>query len=136
MARLIAILMLGLGLVAGCAGGDSYVLIGGAEAASTAGTLEVEREAERTLLTIHLEFLPSPEQRQADLSTYVVWFITPQGKAIRGGKLVYEAAKREGHAELEGPAAPYELLVTAESQESPQQPSEFRVIAEPIVESR
>lgn len=132
MARLLAILWLNLGLWSGCAGSDSYLLIGGAEAASTAGVLEVTRGNTSTGVEIHLEFLPAPNQRQPDLTHYVVWFLKPEGQAIRAGLLTYEPRTREGNATFSGPPAPFELLITAEHGDSPAKPSEDRVLVEEV----
>lgn len=119
---------------AACGGGDRYVLIGDASAASTAGILEVAEDDDGSDVTLHLEFLAAPGQRDPALTHYAVWFVTKQGHAEHGGSLAYDSKQRTGDLQLRGPALPFEVLVTAETTSDPKQPSEYRILAQAVTE--
>jgi len=132
MARL-TLTLLALGaFAAGCSSSDRYVLIGNANSASSAGLLKVDADSSGSDITVHLEFLPAPSQRDPEHTQYVVWFATPDGNATVGAALPYKRDHRSADLELRGPPPPYELFVTAEAAEIPERPSADRVLSQAV----
>lgn len=116
----------------GCAGGTEYVVIGGANAPSVAGTLEVAASEQGSDVEVALSFASPPESLGAGLTQYVAWALPPSGPAQRIVTLAYAADERSATGSGSGPSLPFTLLVTAEASPAPESPSEHVVLEKPL----
>jgi outer membrane protein OmpA-like peptidoglycan-associated protein len=95
-----------------------------------AGDAKVESKTGRLQIDANLRGLESPNNFGLEYLTYVLWAITPQGRASNLGEVVVKDGKSEMHATTELQA--FGLIVTAEPYFAVTQPSDL-VVAENIV---
>ena len=119
-------------VVSACAGGNDYVVIGGARVPSTAGLLTVDADEGSSELELTMEFLPAPQTLSHKLTHYVAWILPTQGDPVRLGALHYVARERTASLSAKGIGVPYTVVVTAESSATPSTPS-AHVVSETAV---
>lgn len=114
--------------ISACAGGTQYILLGAAQAPSSAGQLTIDDSDQGSDVSISLQFL-SPPRMVADKATeFVIWANLGQGIHKRLGTLTYDEATRTGTLSASAPARPFTLLITAEANNAVAGPSD-RIIA-------
>jgi hypothetical protein len=102
------------------------VVIGTARAPSTSGIIEVDDiDGGSALVTVHLEHLHPPNRLADDYKSYVVWFESPNGSAIRAGELRYDVDARTGDLAETSPMHSFVVKVTAERDDTSSTPSDF-----------
>ena len=89
-------------LLSACAGGDEYIVIGGARVPSTAGLLTVDADDDSSELELSMEFLPAPQTLSHKLTHYVAWILPRQGSPVRLGALHYVARERTARLSAKG----------------------------------
>lgn len=116
----------------GC-GGDRYILIGTAQAPSTAGFATITAKTDSsTRVLVHLEHLHPVDSLDPALHAYVVWFEDGNRPAVRAGSLRYRREERIGELEATSPYRKFVVKVTAEANDTPSAPSGFVVASEQI----
>lgn len=114
----------------GCAGASELALRGTAQSRAAEGTAELEElDDGRILVTLEMQKLPRPRQLGADLTTYLVWFLPPDGEAEKAGVLQYDDVSRSGYLVESTPMSRFGIRVTAERSPDVDRPSEH-VVAE------
>lgn len=117
-------LLLFVGL--GCGADGRFVVIGTARAPSTSGIIEVDDiDGGSTLVTVHLEHLHPPNRLAEDFKSYVVWFESEDGSALRAGELRYDPDARTGDLAETSPMTSFVVKVTAERAKTSSTPSDF-----------
>ena len=115
--------------VAACGGGSVIPLETTPRTPAAVGSLEVQKGPnQNTVGTLQVEHLAPPQQIRDDLSVYVAW-VRPVGanEWQNVGQLVI-GEQREGRLEVRVPLEQLELSVSAESDGSATNPSEFVVL--------
>jgi hypothetical protein len=121
--------------IVGCNRPADYALVGSAYVPAAQGDIEVEKvDKGQILLSLTLDQLVAPERIEAGLKHYVVWFAPVGEDPTRQGILEYDAAKQTGRASIVTSWREFEVQVTAESTETPNQPSDFVVTSQAIRE--
>ncbi len=117
------------GSVFGCAGSNEYTVIGTARAAGADGKIQVETvEGGNQLVTLEVTNLPPPSRLGADLTMYVVWFISGGQPPVVAGTLGYDADSRKGKMMATTPLKNFRVVVTAERSRDATAPSEVVVV--------
>ena len=119
---------LGLALTLAC-GGSPVLLETTPRTPAAVGTVDVKHEANNnTVGKLRVEHLAPPQELRSDLSVYVAW-VRPVGASEwqNVGQLVV-GEEREGTLELRVPHQQFELSVSAESDGTVTNPSEFVVM--------
>jgi hypothetical protein len=96
-----------------------------APSATGKGTIEPKRGA--TLLDLRFDELPPPTRFGAQYLTYVVWAISPEGRAQNLGELILDGSD-EGRLRTSTPLQTFALIVTAEPYYSVSQPGNVVVL--------
>jgi len=96
-----------------------------ASPASGKGRIELKRGA--TLLDLRFQNLPSPNRFGPQYLTYVVWAITPDGRAQNLGELFRDTADK-GRLSTSTSLQTFAMIVTAEPYYSVSQPSDVVVL--------
>lgn len=120
---------LSLVLALGCGGGASIPLETTPRTPAAVGTLDVDRGPnDNTVGKLHVEHLAPAQALRGDLSVYVAW-VRPTGASNwqNVGQLLI-GEDREGSVEVRVPHDQFELSVSAESDGSARNPSEFVVL--------
>src|SRR4051812_41043430 len=112
-------------------GGSTKVDLRGTDLMSSAvGEARVESKTGRLQIDAKLRGMDSPSKFGLEYLTYVLWAITPQGRASNLGEVVVHDGKAEMHATTELQA--FGLIVTAEPYFAVTLPSDL-VVAENLV---
>ena len=94
------------------------------EAASTTGTLSVERvEGGQRLVVVQLSDLPPPERIAPGLKEFVVWLSSPSGKPQNAGALEYDRAHQSGSLLATTSLGTFTVTVTGERDPGARSPS-------------
>ncbi len=90
------------------------------------GEVKVESKTGATKVQVDVDKMPPAQSLGPDLLTYVVWAITPEGRAENLGELMLDGdhARLQGATELQS----FGLIVTAEPYYAVSQPSDFVVM--------
>jgi hypothetical protein len=121
--------------IVGCNRPADYALVGSAYVPAAQGDIEVEKvDKGQILLTLTLDQLVAPERIEPGLKSYVVWFAPVGEDPTRQGALKYDAAKQTGRASIVTSWREFEVQITAESTDTPSQPSDFVITSQEIRE--
>jgi hypothetical protein len=122
--------------VAGCNRPADYALVGSAYVPAAQGDIEVEKvDKGQILLTFEVDQLLAPDRIEPSLTHYVVWFAPVGEDPTRQGVLQYDPAARVGRASFVTSWREFEVRITAESTDTPSQPSDFVVASQDIREN-
>jgi hypothetical protein len=102
-------------------------------APSATGKGKIEPRRGATLLDLRFDNLPAPSRFGPQYLTYVVWSISPEGRAQNLGELILDGSDK-GKLTASTPLQTFALIVTAEPYFSVTQPSDV-VVAENVVTS-
>jgi hypothetical protein len=128
---LIAILM-----IASCNALADYALVGSGYVPAAHGEIEIEKiDKQQILVTVILDHLGPPEQIEPGLTHYIVWFSAPGELPLRQQALEYDADTRAGRASIPTSLREFELQITAENGDTPNQPSDLVVASQQIREN-
>lgn len=132
--RLISLMV--LSMIASCNPPADYALVGSAYVPATQGEIDIDKSSgDEILITVTLDHLLPPGKLEDGLTHYVVWF-TPIGEyPLRQQALDYDAEAQVGRAAIATSLREFELQITAESSESPNQPSDLLVASQKIREN-
>jgi hypothetical protein len=100
-------------------------------ASSAKGEATVEPKRGSTLVNMKFERLPEPGRFGAQYLTYVVWAISPEGRAHNLGELILDGSQK-GKLRSSTPLQTFAMIVTAEPYFSVAQPSDV-VVMENVV---
>lgn len=118
-------------LLTGCMTGRPDVNLQSTERnPGTVGTVDLSADKNgNTVAEVKMEHLPMPSTLSPELSTYVVW-ARPAGadQFVNMGQVAIDPGDRDGRTFLRVPYTSFELLVTAESAPTVQEPSEYRIL--------
>ena len=95
-------------------------------APTAAGTAKVSSELTSTQIKAKFEGLPSPSQFGPEYLTYVLWAVSPEGRASNLGEVLLKNGK--GSLKVTEPLQAFALVVTAEPYFAVTQPSEVVVM--------
>jgi len=127
---LIAVLM-----IASCNALADYALVGSAYVPAAHGEIDIEKiDRQQILVTVILDHLVPPEQIELGLTHYVVWFSAAGELPVRQQTLEYDAEVRIGRAAIPTSLREFELQITAENGDAPNQPSDLVVASQQIRE--
>ncbi len=128
--------LIAVSMIASCNPPGDYALVGSAYVPSTDGQIDVEKiDRKEILITVTLDHLLSPERIELGLTHYIVWF-TPVGEnPVRQRALDYDAETQVGRASIPTALREFEVQITAESSETPNQPSGLLVASQKIREN-
>ena len=128
-------LLTALIVLASCAARADYALVGSAEVPGTHGDIKVEKiDRGQLLVTLVLDNLSPPEQLEDSLTSYVLWFQEDGQAPVLKGVLDYDSEERVGRGMATTSLRVFRLLVTGESTEEPEAPSDLVVAAQRIDE--
>jgi len=99
---------------------------GTALAPTASGMAKVSSEATTTQIKAKFEGLPDPTQFGPEYLTYVLWAISPEGRAANLGEILLK--KGHGKVEVTEPLQSFGLVVTAEPYFAVAQPSNVVVM--------
>jgi hypothetical protein len=120
----LALLGVGLGVMAAACGNDRFIVVGTATAASTSGFVEVEDDDSAGAdLLIHMEHLQPAVHVDATAKHYVVWLEAGNGAPRRAGVLSYDPDERIGELRTRSPFLDFMVKITAEPTAEPTAPS-------------
>ena len=109
-------------------GGSTKVdLLGTSLATGASGEAKVEAKPTLTMVEISIKKLPPPSQVGTEFLAYVLWAVSPEGRAVSLGEV---RPKPDGQATLKATSAlqTFSLFVTAEPYPAVRQPSEMLVL--------
>lgn len=95
------------------------------------GEATVENRRGATMIDAHFDHVAPPTRFGSQYLTYVVWAITPDGRAQSVGELVLNGSDK-GHLQASTPFQAFALIVTAEPYFSVSQPSDVVVMENAI----
>jgi len=123
-------------LIASCNALADYALVGSAYVPAAHGEIDIEKiDREQILVTVLLDHLVPPEKVELGLTHYVVWFSAPGDLPVRQQALEYDAESQTGRASIPTSLREFELQITAESSDTPNQPSDLAVASQQIREN-
>ncbi len=132
--RLISLFV--LAMIASCNPPADYALVGSAYVPAAHGDIEIEKiDQEQILVTLTLDHLAPPERIELGLTHYIVWFTPVGGLPMRQRALDYDAETQVGRASIPTSLREFELQVTAENSETPNQPSDLLVASQKVREN-
>ena len=122
-------------MIASCNPPADYALVGSAYVPAAYGQIDIEKiDSDEILITLTLDHLLSPDKIELGLTHYVVWF-TPVGEhPVRQRALDYDPETQVGRASIPTSLREFEAQITAESSETPSQPSDLLVASQKIRE--
>jgi len=122
-------------MIASCNALADYALVGSAYVPAAHGEIDIEKiDKQQILVTVILDHLVPPEQIELGLTHYVVWFSTAGELPVRQQALEYDAEARIGRAAIPTSLREFELQITAENGDAPNQPSDLVVASQQIRE--
>ena len=101
-------------------------LVGSADMPKAIGEVKVESKTGATKIQVDVDKMPAAQTLGEDLLTYVVWAITPEGRAENLGELMLDGdhARLQSATELQS----FGMIVTAEPYYAVTQPSDMVVM--------
>ena len=117
-----------LALALPACGGGSYEIRGTPRMPGVDGVIRVEdAPGTNRMVTVELEHLAPPERLAAGNQYYALWF-RRGSQVIFAGTIEYDQGSRRGRATATTPLQGFEVLVSIESRQNPEQPSSNVVI--------
>ena len=95
--------------------------------ASGTAKVEIKKDAGRTSVDVELQGLTPPSTLGAEFLTYVLWVVTPEGRAGNTGEILIDK-NGQGKLTATTPAQTFSLIVTAEPYFAVRAPSEMVVL--------
>ena len=110
----------------GCAPPADYALVGSAYVPSAHGDIAIEKiDREQIMVEVTLDHLPAPEEVQAGMTYYIVWFAEVGEPPVRKRALDYDGETRVGKTTIATSLLEFDVLVTAEASAGPTEPSDI-----------
>jgi len=132
--RLISLVV--ISMMASCNPPADYALVGSAYVPAAHGQIDVEKiDREEVLVTVTLDHLVPPERIELGLTHFIVWFAPVGEQPLRQRALDYDAETQVGRASIPTALREFEVQVTAENSETPNQPSDLLVASQKIREN-
>lgn len=123
-------------MIASCNPPADYALVGSAYVPAAHGEIDVEKiDREQILITVTLDHLVSPEKVELGLTHYIVWFAPVGEHPLYQQVLHYDAETMVGRASIPTSLREFEVQVTAENSETPDQPSDLLMASQKIREN-
>jgi len=123
-------------LIASCNALADYALVGSAYVPAAHGEIDIEKiDRKQILITVLLDHLVPPDKVELGLTHYVVWFSAPGELPVRQQALEYDAESQTGRASIPTSLREFELQITAENSDTPNQPSDVAVASQQIREN-
>jgi hypothetical protein len=109
--------------------------VGSAYVPAANGEIDVEKiDREQLLITVTLDHLVSPEKVELGLTHYIVWFAPVGEYPLYQRALDYDAETMVGRASIPTSLREFEVQITAENSETPNQPSDLLMASQKIRE--
>ena len=132
--RLISLIV--VSMIASCNPPADYALVGSAYVPAAHGEIEVEKiDGGQILVTVTLDHLVAPEKVELGLTHYIVWFAPIGEHPVYQQALDYDAETQVGRASIPTSWREFEVQVTAENSEKPNQPSDLLMASQKIREN-
>ena len=132
--RLISLIV--VSVIASCNPPADYALVGSAYVPAANGEINVGKiDGKEILITVTLDDLVAPERIELDLTHYIVWFVPVGELPMRQRALDYDAEAQVGRASIPTSLREFEVQITAENSETPNQPSDLLVASQKIREN-
>ena len=129
------ILLMAVLTIAGCNALADYALVGSAYVPAAHGEIDVEKiDRQQILITVILDHLVPPEKIELGLTHYIIWFSAPGELPVRQQALEYDTEAKVGRASIPTSLREFELQITAENGDTPNQPSDLVVASQQIRE--
>ena len=127
--------LVAISMIASCNPPADYALVGSAYVPAAHGQIDVEKiDKEEILITVTLDHLVPPEKIELGLTHYIVWFAPVGEHPTRQRALDYDAEAQVGRASIPTSLREFEVQITAENSETPNQPSDLLVASQKIRE--
>ena len=127
--------LVAISMIASCNPPADYALVGSAYVPAAHGEIDVEKiDKEEILITVTLDHLVPPEKIELGLTHYIVWFAPVGEHPMRQRALDYDAEAQVGRASIPTSLREFEVQITAENSETPNQPSDILVASQKIRE--
>jgi len=127
--------LIAISIIASCNAPADYALVGSAYVPAAHGEIDVEKlDKQQILITVILDHLVSPERIELGLTHYVVWFAPVGEPPLRQQVLDYDAETQVGRAAIPTSLREFEVQITAEKSDTPNQPSDLLVASQKIRE--
>jgi hypothetical protein len=94
---------------------------------SASGQAKVEAKSGVTRIEVRIEGLTSPTQLGAEFLTYVLWAVSPEGRAMNLGEILF-GSNGQGELKTTTQLSTFSLFVTAEPYFAVRQPSEMLLL--------
>jgi len=128
--------LIAVSMIASCNPPADYALVGSAYVPAAHGEIDVEKiDREQILITVTLDHLVSPEKVELGLTHYIVWFAPVGEHPLYQQALHYDAETMVGRASIPTSLREFEVQVTAENSERPNQPSDLLMASQKIREN-
>ncbi len=132
--RLISLIV--VSMIASCNPPADYALVGSAYVPAANGEIDVEKiDGKEILISVTLDQLVAPERIERDLTHYIVWFAPVGELPMRQQALDYDAEAQVGRASIPTFLREFEVQITAENSETPNQPSDILIASQKIREN-
>jgi len=130
------ILLITISMIASCHPPGDYALVGSAYVPAAQGQVDVEKiDREEILITVTLDHLVPPQKIELGLTHYIVWFSSMGEYPVYQTALDYDPELQTGRASIPTSLREFEVQVTAENTETPNQPSDLLVASQKIREN-
>jgi hypothetical protein len=127
--------LVAISMIASCNPSADYALVGSAYVPAAHGQIDVEKiDKEEILITVTLDHLVPPEKIELGLTHYIVWFALVGEHPMRQRALDYDAEAQVGRASIPTSLREFEVQITVENSETPNQPSDLLVASQKIRE--
>jgi hypothetical protein len=127
--------LVAISMIASCNPPADYALVGSAYVPAAHGQIDVEKiDKEEILITVTLDHLVPPEKIELGLTHYIVWFALVGEHPMRQRALDYDAEAQVGRASIPTSLREFEVQITVENSETPNQPSDLLVASQKIRE--
>jgi hypothetical protein len=124
-----ALMSLTFAVALACGGGANVPLETTPRTPAAVGSVDVEKGPNNnTVGQLHVEHLAPPQELRGDLSVYVAWVRPVGGNEWQNVGQFVVGEEREGSLQLRVPLEQFELSVSAESDGTATNPSEFVVL--------
>jgi len=122
--------------IASCNPPADYALVGSAYVPAANGEIDVEKlDKQQILITVTLDHLVPPERIELGLTHFIVWFVPVGEFPQRQQALDYDADTQVGRAAIPTSLREFEVQITAENSDTPDQPSDLLVASQRIREN-
>ena len=127
--------MVAISMIASCNPPADYALVGSAYVPAAHGEIDVEKiDKEQILVTVTLDHLVAPENIELGLTHFVVWFVAVGELPVRQQVLDYDPEAQLGRASIATSLREFEVQITAEKGDAPDQPSDLLIASQKIRE--